>query len=128
MKLLLRRGERSTTFGNPVYILEVRADLSSEERAGIDKYKFGKSLLYSRKGKPDIDPRTASAGQFGALLLHYATDMTVSVNDLVHGKRIECKDIMEMLAAEAQLREAATNFASVLRAASQFGGEEVVEL
>jgi hypothetical protein len=35
---------------------------------------------------------------------------------------------MEMLAVEQQIREAAQTFGSVLRAASQFGGEEVIEL
>lgn len=127
MKLLLRRSERSSAFaGNPIYILDVRADLSEEERAWITKFKFGRSMLYSRKGKPNVDPSTVTG--FGAFLLHYALDITVSVNDLVNGKRIECKDIMEMLAAEAQIREAARNFSQVLQAASQFGGEEVIPL
>mgnify|MGYP001553457280 CR=1 FL=1 len=124
MKLLLRRSERQSTFGKPIYVLEVRAELSSEEISWIDKFKFGPSLLYSRKGKPNVDATTVSG--MGALLLHHATDMTVSVNDLRQGKRIECKDIMEMLAAEEQIKEAAKNFGSVLRAASQFGGEEVI--
>ena len=52
----------------------------------------------------------------------------VSVNDLVNGKRIECKDIMEMLGAEEQIKEAARTFGAVLTAASQFGGEEIIEL
>lgn len=126
MKLLLRRSERQSTFGKPIYVLEVRAELSPEELGWIDKFKFGTSLLYSRKGKPNFDPYTIGVSGVGALLLHYATDMTVSVNDLRHGKRIECKEIMEMLAAEEQIREAAKNFGSVLKAASQFGGEEVI--
>lgn len=126
MKLLLRRSERQSTFGKPIYVLEVRAELSPEELGWIDKFKFGPSLLYSRKGKPNVD--TATLSGMGALLLHYATDMTVSVNDLRNGKRVECKDIMEMLAAEEQIKEAARNFGSVLRAASQFGGEEVIPI
>lgn len=124
MKLLLRRSERASTFGKPIYVLDVRAELSPEEIGWIDKFKFGPSFLYTRKGKPNVDTSTVSG--MGALLLHYATDMTVSVNDLRQGKRIECKDIMEMLAAEEQIKEAAKNFGSVLRAASQFGGEEVI--
>lgn len=126
MKLLLRRSERQSAFGKPIYVLDVRAELSPEETAWIDKFKFGPSLLYSRKGKPNVDTTTFSG--MGSLLLHYASDLTVSVNDLRHGKRIECKDIMEMLAAEEQIKEAARNFGSVLKAAAQFGGEEVVEL
>ena len=126
MKLLLRRGERAATFGKPVYVLTVRADLSEEEKGWIDKYKFGKSLLYTKKGRPNVDTNTVAG--VGALLLHYALDITVSVDDLRHGKTIECKDIVEMLAAEATIKEAAKTFANVLHAASQFGGEEVVEL
>lgn len=127
MKLLLRRSERTSAFaGKPIYILDVRAELSAEELGWIDKYKFGPSLLYSRKGKPNVD--IYSVVGVGALLLHWASDMTVSINDLRNGKRVECKEIMHMLAAEHQIREAAQNFANVLKAAAQFGGEEVVEL
>ena len=129
MKLLLRRSERvSGVLGKPIYVLDVRADLSDEEKGWITKYRFGSSLLYSRKGKPDFDTRTATVTGVGALLLHYATDMTVSVSDLVNGKRIECKDIMEMLAVEEQIKEAAGTFKAVLESAAHFGGEEVIEL
>ncbi len=126
MKLLLRRSERTSVLGKPVYVLEMRAQLSDEEKGWIQKYKFGPSFLYSKKGKPNADGNTLAG--MGQILLHYAMDLTVSVNDLVHGKKIECKDIMEMLAVEQQIREAAQNFANVLRAASQFGGEEVIAL
>ncbi len=37
MKLLLRRSERSSALGKLIFILEVRAELSDEERAWIDK-------------------------------------------------------------------------------------------
>ena len=126
MKLLLRRDERSSIMGKPIFVLEMRAELSEEERGWIQKYKFGPSLLYTKKGKPNADTNTLAG--VGQILLHYAMDLTVSVNDLVNGKKIECKDIMEMLAVEAQIREAAQTFGNVLRAASQFGGEEVIEL
>jgi len=126
MKLLLRRSERSTVLGKPMYVLEVRVEVSAEEKGWIEKYKFSPSILYSKKGKPTGDMNTWAG--IGQNLLHYALDMTVSVHDLVHGKKIECKDIMEMLAVEAQIREAAQTFGTVLKAASQFGGEEVIEL
>lgn len=126
MKLLLRRSERSSVLGKPVYILEVRVEVSQEERGWIEKYKFGPSILYSKKGKPTGDMNTWAG--IGQNLLHYAMDLTVSVNDLVHGKKVECKDIMEMLAVEAQIREFAQTFGNVLKAASMFGGEEVIEL
>lgn len=126
MKLLLRRSERPSAFGKPIYILDVRAELSDEERGWIDKYKFGNTLLYAKKQMPTVDPKTLAG--LGTILLHHALNITVSVNDLRDGKRIECKDILEMLAGEEQIKEAAQTFGSVLRAASQFGGEEVIPI
>ncbi|MND07854.1 hypothetical protein D3C83_301130 [compost metagenome] len=55
-------------------------------------------------------------------------NLTISVNDLENGKQVDCKDIMEMLAVEVQIKEAAQNFRLVLDAASTFGGEEVLEI
>ncbi|MEQ1618371.1 MAG: hypothetical protein ABMA00_00055 [Gemmatimonas sp.] len=127
MKLLLRRSERSSITGKPIYMLEVRTELSAEEGGWIEKYRFGNQHLYVKKPMPD-DANPTSWGGVGMMLLHHALNITVSVNDLKNGKKIECKDIMEMLAAEEQIKEAARNFAAVLRAASQFGGEEVIDI
>lgn len=55
-------------------------------------------------------------------------NISISVDDLTHGKRVDCKDIVEMLAVEEQVKDAARNFKAVLEAASTFGGEHVVEL
>lgn len=127
MKLLLRRDQRTSTFGNKViFVLEMRAQLSDEERGYIEKYKFGKEMLYVRDEKPNVDPNTIKG--LGKLLIAHALNVSVSVNDLVNGKVIECKDILEMLSAEEQIREAARNFNSVLEAAAHFGGEEVIDL
>ena len=50
------------------------------------------------------------------------------MDDLTSGKRIECKDILEMLAVEDQIKEAAVTFRQVLSAAAHFGGEEVLAI
>lgn len=125
MKLLLRRDQRPAMIGNrPVFVLNVRADISGDEKAAIDKYKLGDAELYaSHEFK-------AGSGLLGVAsrLAYKAMTINVSVKDLTNGKKIECKDIVEMLAVEDQIREAAKTFAQVLAAAAQFGGEEVVEL
>ncbi|MGH9807380.1 MAG: hypothetical protein ACRD9W_08975, partial [Terriglobia bacterium] len=64
----------------------------------------------------------------GKLLLFHAMNLTISVNDLVAGKKVECKDILEMLAAEQQIKDAALNFGRILEAAAHFGGEEVIPI
>ena len=125
MKLLLRRDQRKSALGKIIFMLDVRAEISPEEMALINKYKLGKQFLYVKKPLPaGLDAGTFAG--IGGILLHHALNITVSVNDLMYGKRIECKEILEMLSAEEQLKEAARNFGNVLRAAAQFGGEEVV--
>lgn len=125
MKLLLRRDQRNALIGNkPVFSLTVRADLSTEEKANIAKYKLGETSLYASH---EI---TGGSGLLGVAsrLAYKAMTISISVNDLANGKKVECKDIVEMLAVEDQVREAAKTFMAVLDAAARFGGEEVVEL
>lgn len=126
MKLLLRREQRSAIIGSkPVFTLNVRADISTDEKAAIDKYKLGDTELYASHTM--IDRGSGLLG-VASRFAHKAMTISVTVKDLTGGKKIECKDIVEMLAVEEQIREAAKTFAQVLAAAAQFGGEEVVEL
>jgi hypothetical protein len=125
MHLLLRRDQRSTMLGNISFILEVRADITKEERANITKYKLGSSVLYT---KSELVDRGSGLLGLASRLAFKAMNISVSVDDLASGKRIECKDILEMLAVEGQIREAAITFKQVLEAAAHFGGEEVIEI
>jgi hypothetical protein len=125
MKLLLRRDQRQSVLGKIVFTLEVRADLSGEERDAIGKYRLGDTVLYERDVLVD---RGSGLLGLGSRLAFKAMNVSVSVKDLVGGKRLECKDIVEMLAVEDQIKEAATTFNAVLSAAKTFGGEQVVDL
>ena len=126
MKLLLRRDQKSGMLGmgKIAFTLEVRAELSPEEQASIKKYKLGETMLYER------DKIVGGSGLLGAAsrLALKMMNVSVSVNDLANGKKIEVKDIVEMLAVEEQIKEAAQTFKAVLHAASTFGGEEVLEI
>jgi hypothetical protein len=125
MKLLLRRDQRSGMLGKVVFSLQVRAQLSPDEMAAINKYKLGATELYSSHTIAD-----KGSGLLGlaSRLAYKAMMITVSVQDLSAGKTIECKDVVEMLAVEDQIKEAARTFAQVLAAAATFGGEQVVDL
>lgn len=125
LKLLLRRDQRAGLMGKVVFSLDVRADISAEEKANIQKYKLGETELYASHELLD-----KGSGLLGVAtrFAYKAMTINVSVKDLVSGKKVECKDIVEMLAIEDQIKEAAKTFAAVLAAAAQFGGEEVVEV
>ncbi|MEJ6789558.1 hypothetical protein BrevBR_08380 [Brevundimonas sp. BR2-1] len=124
MKLLLRRDQRSGLLGKMIFTLDVRAQLSDEEKEHIRKYKLSDTQLYASH---EI---TGGSGLMGvASRLAYKTlTLTVSIKDLEAGKRIEARDVVELLAIEEHIRQAAATFKQVLDAASHFGGEEVVAL
>ena len=126
MTLVLRRDQKSGKFSSKVtFMLSVRADISDEEKEWIKKYRLGDTMLYEKMKLED--PGSGLLGAAGRLAFK-AMNLTVSVNDLSSGKTIECKDIVEMVAVEDQIKEAAETFKVILLTAAQFGGEEIVEV
>ncbi|MGA8148731.1 MAG: hypothetical protein WB870_14360 [Gallionellaceae bacterium] len=126
MKLLLRRDQKAGMMGigKVTFTLDVRAELTPEEQNNIKKYKLGDTMLYERDKLID-----RGSGLLG-LASRFAFKMmniSVSVDNLTKGKLIECKDVIEMLAVEDQIKEACETFKAVLTAAATFGGEEVIE-
>lgn len=124
MRLLFRRDQRSGLMGKVTFSLDVRAEISDEERFAIKKYKLGDTELYASH---EIDPGSGLLGAASRLAFKAIT-LRLSVNDLAGGKKIEAKDIVEMLAIEEHIKAAAATFGQVLAAAATFGGEEVVEV
>jgi hypothetical protein len=127
MEMLIRRDQRTGMMGmgGAIFVLEVRARLTSEEQRNISRYKLGKTTLYTRA---EIVDRGSGLLGLASRLAFKAMNISVTVDDLTEGKRIECKDVVEMLAVEEQIKEAAVTFKNVLDAASHFGGEEVLAL
>jgi F420-0:gamma-glutamyl ligase-like protein len=127
VKLLLRRDQKAGMMGlgKISFILNVRAELTDDEVANIKKYRLGDTMLYERV--PMLDQGTRLLGM-ASRLVNRMVNVTVSVNDLADGKKIECKDIVEMVAVEQQIKEAAQTFKEVLETAARFGGEEVLEI
>jgi len=125
MKLLLRRDQKSSMLGrNPTFTLDIRAQLADDEIANIRKYGLGKTMLYERQTMVD---RGSGLLGLASRVAFKMMNLTINVDDLVNGKRVECKDIIEMLAVQEQLKDAAENFKNVLEACAHFGGEEVLE-
>lgn len=125
MQLILRRGQKSGMLGSITFQLDVRAELAPEEQRAIQTYKLGKSVLYEKNTMVD---RGSGLLGVASRLAFKLTNISVSVDDLAYGKHIDCKDIVEMLAVEEQIKEAAATFKQVLHAALHFGGEEVIAL
>ena len=127
MKLLLRRDQQTSGVirSTITFSLSVRAELSDQERQNIQKYKLGESILYTRG---ELNEKGSGLLGLASRMAFKMMNISVSVNDLANGKRVDCKDILEMLAVEEQIKEAAATFKQVLEAAAHFGGDEVIEL
>lgn len=122
MKLVLQRSQKETgkLSKNIVYVLHAKAEISDEEKANISKYKVGNTVLYTDSDISDSD------GFFKAFAKS-ATSVTVSISDLVNGTSFSAKSIHEMLFLEAHIKEACSNFKTILDAMASFGGQEVIE-
>ncbi len=126
MKLILKRSQKSGMMTSKMtFMLNAQVQLTDDEKGALKKYKLGKEVVYS-KVKLDI-PIGGLAG-VAARLAEKAMNITVTVDDLVNGKHLECKEITEMLAVEEQLLEASQVLKKILEAASHFEGEEVIEI
>ena len=130
MRLRLRRSQRTAGLMSKttVFSLEARVDITDEEQQHIQKYKMGQEVLYSKERvSPDRSGET-SIGAFARNIAAAATALTVRIDDLIKGTKVECKDILEMMAVEEQIVSACKTFQSVLANMAYFDGEEVIEL
>lgn len=128
MELLLSRSQKTglTGMGAPTFVLDVRSRLTPEEDELVRRYKLGRTVLYQKASVRDKLDRSGPLGQIFTFFTAKASGRIFNVNDLVSGRRIECKDILEMLEAEDEIKTAADTFHTVLMTCGQFGGEEVV--
>lgn len=111
-----------------VFTLEARVDISDEDLGHVKKYKMGQEVIYSRER---VAPDRSGEGSLKGIarnLAAYATALTIRIDDLVSGTKIECKDILEMMAVEEQIISACQTFKNILLSMAHFDGEEVIEL
>ena len=111
--------------GKMSFSLTVHAKITPQEQQAIAKYKMGDTLLYQKNEM--ADPGRGLLG-LASRVAFKAMNVTITVSDLVNGKVVECKNVLEMLGVEEQIKEAAITFKQVLNAATHFGGEEVISL
>lgn len=124
MKLVLRRSQRTTFTGRVIYSLEVRAELTHREAEDVRKHRLGSEVLYQ-----DYEITDPGSGLLG-LVSRWAMEargISIRFDDLVTGKRIECKDILEMRAIEGELRQRCEEFKGILETAVHFEGEDITE-
>jgi hypothetical protein len=154
MQLKLRRSQRAGGMlgGKVIFTLDARAELSGDEQGLVKKYALGKLVVYdseARKkqteaayghfseagGAPVIGATGSSIGRSLwsnarglASAAMMALTLRVTVDSIIGGQHIECKDLDELLGAEAAIVDACKSLKAYLDTALTFDGrEEVLE-
>lgn len=128
MELLLTRSQKTGLggFGTVTFILNVRSRLTEQETEYVTRYKLGKGILYEKQSLMDKMPKLGPWQRIFSFIAAKARGHVFSVNDLVKGRTVACKDIIEMINAEKQIKQAAETFHNILLTCKTFGGEEVI--
>jgi hypothetical protein len=140
IQLKLRRSQKSSLMGKPTFVLDARADLAPDARGLVSKYGLGALVVYDSKARQQraeaayghFDEATytstgrslwkSARGLASAAMM--ALSLRVTVNNLMSGQHIECKDLDELLGAEAAIIEACQNLKAYLETALTFDGRE----
>lgn len=135
MKLKVRRSQKTGFSGGVSFKLFFIVDLADDERAALRKYGFGKSIVYETpKGAAASESLRSASGVAGigrGLAAAWTAKMLsqiLTVNDMVDGKEITCKDIGEMIAAEEQIKDACHSLSRILWVCHHFDGEEIINI
>jgi hypothetical protein len=131
MQLLIRRGQTQTgVFTQKIaFTATIRAQYTDDERALINKYALGGSVLYDSKDNQQYLDRAGSSQSaiktIGFLALA-KMGLTVTIASLQKGHEIQCADLAELLECEEAIVSACKNVKNFLAAAETFDGREIV--
>lgn len=129
MKLRLNKSQRSTGVMSKkvLFLLGAQVDLTAQEQEYVTKYKMGNEVIYN---KDRVNPEMYDYKSGKGIMRNLSATMmniNLTVYDLIGGRTIECKDISEILEAEASVKTACSGLKNLLEACASFEGEEIIE-
>ena len=129
MKLRLNKSQRSSGVMSKkvMFSLGAQVDLTAQEAEYVKKYKMGREVIYN---KDRINQKAALPSTVGGLVRDISAmtmNINLTVDDLVKGRTIECKDIVEMIDAEESVKSACQGMKNLLEACAGFEGEEIID-
>lgn len=146
MQLRLRRSQRAGGMlgGKILFALDAQVALSPEENGLVKRYDLGKLVVYDSESRKKYGEAAyahfdeAASSSVGRSLWKSARGLAtaammglslrVTIDGLRQGQHIECKDLDELLGAEAAILNACKNIKTYLETAQTFDGrEELVE-
>lgn len=113
-----------------VFMLNVKSDLTEEEKFAVQEYGLGKLPIYNSEASRKHLDNAGSGGllKAAASLAMHKMSLNITVDSLMQGQTVECKSLDEVLSAEEAVREACDNMKSYIRVAQGFDGStETIE-
>ncbi|MFM9942162.1 MAG: hypothetical protein ACKVP7_21980 [Hyphomicrobiaceae bacterium] len=126
--LKIRRTQSRGVTGKITFSVHFIAELPPASREAVSRYGFGKVILYQKDLRLKLTLNVFRMLWRAFWLWVTRRTWRITVNDLVDGRVIAARDVLEMLDVENDIRGAAETFAKILRTAAKFGGEEVIDL
>ena len=140
----VRRSQKAGMLGGkPTFMLDARVELSAEDQGLVSKYGLGDQVVYDSKARRARNEEAtghyqdayassySSVGRMSWQALKAvsasamaALTLRVTVNSLIRGQHIACKELDELLAAEAAIIEACNSLKAYLETAISFDGRE----
>jgi hypothetical protein len=157
LALRLKRSQRTNALNKILFVLDARMDVSAENRALIQKYSLGSRVVYDSANREAYaaaaKARFESSGyhpgfrdspgrhvlgagkaflNLGMAAVHATVavlSLRITIDSLMKGVHVECKDMDELLEAEGAIMQAAQNLKGHLDTVTTFDGrEETFEL
>lgn len=140
MKIYLKRAQRGAGMlgSKVIFSLDARIEPTAEEIEAIRRYKLGGISVYNsenaKKHATSVAANLATGKIWGTAKAAVSAGMMAlslrcTLDSLTKGQHIECKDMEELLGAEAAIVEACNTAKAFLEAAVTFDGrEEVLEI
>ncbi len=129
MKLVLNRMTRKGRLNRKIiFRVSAHVNLTPEEEAALQGWRFGKEVLYETDatGPPVTHSNGAWLG-WGRGVPPATGFSKITVDNLINGKTVECRSIMDALESEKAVKSACQAFCRLVRAAASFEGEVIHE-
>jgi hypothetical protein len=92
------------------FTLRCQADLTSDEKALVDKAQIGEYVLTTYRPHED------------------GMELSLTVKDIMNGVSSRVKNVQKLLKLEDEIVHGCQNLKSLLEVIGTFGGEEVIEI
>jgi hypothetical protein len=127
MKLIIKR-EQSKGFKGVKFKLNVRTELTEEEKQLVNRYGMHKIALHDKEAHKEKKPfsNLSLGGQISRIVIKKLF-LDITIGKLIDGVSFSIKSIDDILEHEQSIREACEKFKIYLETMKSFGGEEIVD-